>query len=300
MMMRQLLKMASRHRSNRCLSPCLLCVWPIAQSLPRVQHWPHNQRCFSTEGYPENFLCSNRAKLHVKSLPVETEDFGHHFVAFNLLNAEIKEAMTAVGDDFDLDRLKELYYKIVRRELVSRLLIHKHKFDDKNTHWLHYQTHARTGHKPRFTTCYDVMVLLVGLHEEFWVFYLDYLARERITVIEEWVLISTTQHLFYNLGLKDSAGITFYKGEADASWCQQTSMADLSNIIWKVSQVISSITYLDVEDCHSCAQSEGKFVFSILKKAKELGIEDFILWTDSKEICGVADGTKPISPDDKN
>ncbi|KAK3124178.1 hypothetical protein QOZ80_7BG0582960 [Eleusine coracana subsp. coracana] len=303
MMLRQLVKVASRHNSNQRLSSCLLCALSTLQSPPtltRVQDWPLNQRSLSTESYPDDLLCSKKAMLQIESLPLETQDFGHRFVESNLLSAELEKAMNAVEMDFDLEKLKELYYRFVRPELLSRLLIHNRKFEDGNTHWLNYQTHARMGDRPRFTTCYDIMVFLAGLHKEFWVFYLDYLARERIAVIEEWTSISTTQHLFYNLGLKDLAGITFYKGEADASWHQHTATADLSNLIWEGNQVLSSITYLDVTDCKSSAQSEGKSAFAILKKAKELGIENFIVWTDSKEICGVLDGTKHISPDDKN
>lgn len=303
MVMRHVLKAAARHRSSRHLSSCIPWVSPISQSMSPLmgyQDWPCNRRSLSTNRFPEDFLCSYKAKLQVQRLPILTEDFVHHFTKSDLLTAEIKEAMLSVGKEFSLEKLKELYYKIVRPELLSRLLLHQHPLKDEKTHWLNYQIHARVGNRPRFTTSYDVMVFLVGLREEFWVYYLDYLARERIPVIEDWISISTTQHLFYNNGLKNLGDSNFYKGESDASWCQETSTADLSNLIWKGNKVISAVTCLDVKKCHSIAQSEGKSAFAILKKAKELGIQDFILWTDSKEICGVIDGSKHIGPDDKN
>nr|TKW15746.1 hypothetical protein SEVIR_5G256700v2 [Setaria viridis] len=304
-MIRQLLKVAAGHHTRQCSSSYLHWV-------PRTPHFllpslellciNRPTRFFTTDrDHLTRFLCSKKASQHVRDLNVETEDVGVHFVGSQQLCSQIEDAKDSIAKDFDLEKLKDLYCRHVRPELVSRLLIHNHKFNDISTHWLKYQTHARINNRPRFTSCYDVMVYLVGLRQEYWVFYLNYLARERISVIEEWVSISTTQHMFYDLGLKNlSSTIHFHKGEAVASWHKDSSTADLANLIWKDNQVISATTYLGVSDCISIAQSEAKSVFAILTKAKDLGIENFVLWTDNKEICGVLNGTKHITTENKD
>ncbi|XP_066328207.1 uncharacterized protein [Miscanthus floridulus] len=265
---------------------------------------PQVHRCFSTGREPPapDFLCSKRAKNFISSLEVKTQDFADGYGSSQQLQSEIKASLRVTNQRYSKDVLEPMYHRLVRPELVSRMLIHKHKFDDTCTHWLTYQTHGRTKKKPRFISSYDLMVHLVGLLEAHWVFFLNYLVDERIAVVEEWISICTVQHLMYDHGLKDfGSDIHFYKGECDAAYfhadgAADTSTkisdngqvksecegkADLATIIWDNDQVISSLTYRGVGS-KSTQEAEAKAAFALLNKAKELKLEHFVLWTDSR------------------
>lgn len=241
-----------------------------------------------------DFLCSNRAKKFVESLKANTHEFNDESGSTEMLESELTASIADTKKKYDKAMLKSLYLKLVRPELLSRALIHSHPLNHPFTSWLAHQTHGHLKKKPRFISSYDLMVRLIGLLKEHWVFFLNYLGDERIAVVEEWNSISTVQNHIYDHGLKDfGSGIHFYKGECDAAYFHDKSKANLSSIIWDNDQVLSSITYQDVSS-YSIQQAEAKAAFALLNKAKELKLEHLVLWTDSKTVCGILSGTRPV------
>lgn len=274
------------------------------------------RRHFSTGHEPPapDFLCSKRAKNFISNLEVRTHDFPDGYGSSQQLQSDIDASLKVTEERYKKDALESMYNELVRPELVSRMLIHNHKFDDSCMHWLAYQTHRRTKKKPRFISSYDLMVHLLGLLEAHWVFFLDYLVDERIAVVEEWIAVSTVQHLMYDHGLKDfGSDIHFYKGECDAAYFHAVGegetetkvldnsqakskckgKADLATIIWDNNQVISSLTYRGVGSS-STQEAEAKAAFALLNKAKELKLEHFVLWTESRTVWGILSGTRPV------
>ncbi|KAL6622555.1 hypothetical protein ACP70R_032434 [Stipagrostis hirtigluma subsp. patula] len=306
MMIKELAKVVAGRHSRQRLQPSLLHLLggtgrrsvqaePVVTPLPL--HW--RSRCFSSHLEDSSFLCSYKARQLLENIDASIKDFIPCAGRTQVLESLISQAEKATEVNFSLQKMKDVYYETIRPELVSKFLIHTHELDDVCTQWLHYQTHSRMKRRPRYISCYDLMKELFAMNEDKWVFFLDYLSRERIAVIEVWRSISQTEHLHYNYGLKDFKGFHFHKGEADASFHEKSKTADLAILIWDDFELINATTYTGVGNCKNIAESEAKAAFAVLQKAKEMGIKNFVLWTDNHAVCGVLSGSKHVDPDNK-
>lgn len=90
-------------------------------------------------------IFSNRARLHLKNLGVTTNEFMAKIgpTISPEFDRRIEEAENAAEKKFNLDHLKDQYERLMRPELVFRLLVHSHPLKHGFTEWLNYQMHAK-------------------------------------------------------------------------------------------------------------------------------------------------------------
>uniref|UniRef100_A0A0E0FYN9 RNase H type-1 domain-containing protein n=1 Tax=Oryza nivara TaxID=4536 RepID=A0A0E0FYN9_ORYNI len=90
-----------------------------------------------------------------------------------------------------------------------------------------------------------------------------------------------------------------FKGECDASFCEQTGKAKLAFVIFKEGKLVWAEVFHDVP-CKSVMEAEALAVIALLFKLIDLNLLRGTVWTDNKVCYNVLNGEYEIKVDDPN
>ncbi|XBH64478.1 hypothetical protein VPH35_118233 [Triticum aestivum] len=242
--------------------------------------------------------CSRRLSSN-SQMPDFTVVQGNNLSLLGQIDADIVEAES----EFTEAEVRKRYLKHVEPQLLSRGLVLPGKLSHSTTAFVHRRTQEITGHRPKYMSILDVMGHEKRMKEDEWHFFLKDMIKTRVYVVENWSSsLCRVVSLTYDYGIvspDEGPDVEFFKAECDAAYCEKKQQAELSFFIFKGKQIIHCQVHHEVP-CRSSVVAECYAAAACLIKAKELGIENLVIYMDCKDSHGVLSGERNIRPDDVN
>lgn len=198
---------------------------------------------------------------------------------------------------FAIPALKQVFEDSIRPLLVSKcLLIHQPL--DKSMKTFNQRTNNLLKKSPRYLSALDVTIEKEILLEDEWTLFLEHIFKHRVIVVDDWTKCYGTVQTFLHSSDAESCSDSF-KGECDASFCEQTGKAKLGFVIFKEGKLVWAEVFHEVP-CKSVVEAEALAVIALLFKLIDLNLLRGTVWTDNKVCYNVLNGEYEIKVDDPN
>uniref|UniRef100_A0A0E0CCV4 RNase H type-1 domain-containing protein n=1 Tax=Oryza meridionalis TaxID=40149 RepID=A0A0E0CCV4_9ORYZ len=198
---------------------------------------------------------------------------------------------------FAIPALKQVFEDSIRPLLVTKcLLIHQPL--DKSMKTFNQRTNNLLKKSPRYLSALDVTTEKEILLEDEWTLFLEHIFKHRVIVVDDWTKCYGTVQTFLHSSDAESCSDSF-KGECDASFCEQTGKAKLAFVIFKEGKLVWAEVFHEVP-CKSVMEAEALAVIALLFKLIDLNLLRGTVWTDNMVCYNVLNGEYEIKVDDPN